>query len=158
MTSEMKQQFTLRISQANATELVVLLYEMLLQYVEEAGEAIRQQDKQTFTESINRARGCLSELLQSVNPQYEIGRNLNQLYFFCIRRLANSRYHMEEKPLAEIEKVIRPLLGAYREVSARNPAGPVMENSQSVYVGLTYGRHTLTENMADQCPNRGMFA
>ena len=65
---------------------------------------------------------------------------------------------MEEKPLAEIEKVIRPLLGAYREVSARNPAGPVMENSQSVYVGLTYGRHTLTENMADQSPNRGMFA
>ena len=60
--------------------------------------------------------------------------------------------------IAEIEKVIRPLLGAYREVSARNPAGPVMENSQSVYVGLTYGRHTLTENMADQCPNRGMFA
>ena len=91
MTSEMKQQFTLRISQANATDLVVILYEMLLQYVEEAGEAIRQQDKRTFTESINRARGCLSELLQSVNPQYEIGRNLNQLYFFCIRRLANSQ-------------------------------------------------------------------
>ena len=97
----------------------------------------------------------LKEVLKELKS---IGRNLNQLYFFCIRRLANSRYHMEEKPLAEIEKVIRPLLGAYREVSARNPAGPVMENSQSVYVGLTYGRHTLTENMADQCPNRGMFA
>lgn len=158
MTSEMKQQFTLRISQANPTELVVILYEMLLQYVEEARAAVREQNRQSVTESIKRARGCMNELLQSVNPQYEVGRNLNRIYFFCIRRLANSQYHMEEKPLTEIEKVICPLLEAYREISTRNPAGPVMENSQSVYVGLTYGRNTLTENMTDQSPNRGMFA
>lgn len=157
MTSEMKQQFTLRISQANSTELVVILYEMLLQYVEEGREAIRKQDRQTFTESINRARGCLNELLQSVNPRLEVGRNLNQLYLFCIRRLANSQYHMTEAPLSEIEKVLRPLMEAYRTIASQNTAGPVMGNSQSVYVGLTYGRNTLSENMTDQSPNRGML-
>ena len=33
-----------------------------------------------------------------------------------------------------------------------------MNNSQTVYAGLTYGKNVLTENMADQGANRGMFA
>ena len=35
MTRELKQEFTLKISQANKTELAVILYEMLLAYLEE---------------------------------------------------------------------------------------------------------------------------
>ena len=33
MTKEMKQNYTLRISQANKSELVVIVYEMLLTYI-----------------------------------------------------------------------------------------------------------------------------
>ena len=36
MTKECKQQFTLRITQANKTELIVILYEMLLAYTQDA--------------------------------------------------------------------------------------------------------------------------
>ena len=36
MKKEDKQQFTLRITQANSTQLVVILYEMLLCYLEDA--------------------------------------------------------------------------------------------------------------------------
>ena len=32
-----------------------------------------------------------------------------------------------------------------------------LQNAQVVYAGLTYGRNTLTENMADQSMNRGML-
>ena len=39
MTKECKQQFTLRITQANATQLVVILYEMTLQYLADAEQA-----------------------------------------------------------------------------------------------------------------------
>ena len=38
MTKEMKQEFTLRISQANKSGMVVILYEMLLAYLEAAGD------------------------------------------------------------------------------------------------------------------------
>ena len=44
MTSECKQQFTLRIAQANSTELIVILYEMLLCYLDEAEEAAESGD------------------------------------------------------------------------------------------------------------------
>ena len=39
MTKEMKQNYTLRISQANKSELVVIVYEMLLTYIEDAKAA-----------------------------------------------------------------------------------------------------------------------
>lgn len=157
MTKECKQQFTLRITQANPTQLVVILYEMLLCYLEEAKEALCIQDKSAFQEASRKARGCINELMQSLHMEYEPAPSLLQLYLYCIRRLAACELHKQPKAIDEIVNVIKPLHDAYTEIAGLNQAGPVMNNSQSVYAGLTYGRNTLTENMADQGANRGML-
>ncbi len=158
MTNEVKQQFTLRISQANPTEMVVILYEMLLCYLEEGRNALGNGDILAFKEANRKSRGCVNELLQSLNLKYEPAPALQQLYLFSIRRLALAEVKQDPALLTEIEKVIRPLCDAYGKIADQNQAGPVMNNSQMVYAGLTYGRNTLTENMADQGTNRGMFA
>lgn len=157
MTKECKQQFTLRISQANSTELVVILYEMLLVYLEEGEEAYRQENKLAFREAIRKARGCINELMNSLHPEYEPAPSLLQLYLFCIGRLAVCEIRKENKCFGEIKHVIQPLHDAYAEIAKLNTGGSVMGNSQTVYAGLTYGRNTLTENMADQGSNRGML-
>ena len=132
MTKDEKQQFTFRITQANSTEMIVILYEMLLCYLKEAEEAVEKEDKAAFHEAVRKARGCMNELLQSL-------------------------HHFEAAPLQEIEKVISPLKDAYAKIAPENKKGVVMKNSQTVYAGLTYGRGTLSENMADQGTNRGMY-
>lgn len=157
MTREERQQFTLRITQANATGLVVILYEMLLCYLRDAGESMRGGEEQELHAAARKARGCLNELLASLHPAYEPASALRQLYLFCIRRLAVAEAKGDETILKEIERVISPLHQAYAEVAPQNAAGSVMENSQAVYAGLTYGRNTLTENMTDQGANRGMY-
>ena len=63
MTKECKQQFTLRITQANATQLVVILYEMTLQYLTDGEQAA---DDAELLEAVRRARGCINELLNSI--------------------------------------------------------------------------------------------
>ena len=167
MNKEDRQRFTLRITQANPTELVVILYEMLLCYLEDAGEALQPgevpsrghvpQRQEEFREAIRKARGCLNELVGSLHLEYEPAPALMQLYMFCIRRLAAGEQRRDTGPLDEIKRVVEPLHDAYVKLAARNSAGPVMRNSQTVYAGLTYGRNTLTENMADQGANRGML-
>lgn len=157
MTKECKQQFTLRITQANSTQLVVILYEMLLCYLEEIKEALGKQDKAAFLEGVRKARGCINELMQSLHMEYEPAASLLQLYLYCIRRLAACELHKQPQAIDEIVKIITPLHDAYGEIAKLNQSGPVMNNSQSVYAGLTYGRNTLTENMADQGANRGML-
>ena len=57
MTKEMKQNYTLRISQANKSELVVIVYEMLLTYIEDAKAAHANGDTEGFAVSIRRAEG-----------------------------------------------------------------------------------------------------
>ena len=155
MTKECKQQFTLRITQANPTQMIVILYEMLLCYLDEAEAA---QDKVQLREAIRKARGCVNELIRSLNLEYEPAPTLLQLYLFCIRRLAFCEAKQAKEAIAEIRKVIQPLHDAYAEIEKLNDRGPVMNNSQTVYAGLTYGKNDLTENLADQGTNRGILA
>ncbi len=136
----------------------MIIYEMLLCYLEEAGSALEKEDTREFKEAVRKARGCLNELLQSLNVKYEPAPALQQLYLFCIRRLALGEAKQSAELLSEIERVIRPLHDAYDQIAGQNQSGPVMNNSQTVYAGLTYGRNSLTENMADQGANRGMLA
>lgn len=163
MKKEEKQQFTLRISQANPTELVVILYEMLLCYLEDGLEALQPEaggaeNEDRLHEAARNARGCLNELLQSLDLRYEPAPALQRLYMFCLRRLARGEQRRDGAPLEEIKRVIVPLRDAYEKLAEQNGAGPVMQNSQTVYAGLTYGRNTLTENLAGQDLNRGILA
>lgn len=158
MTKEKKQQFTLRITQANPTQLVVILYEMCLEYLDEARNALQAGEIPAFREGTRKTRGCLSELMQSLDLDYEPAPAMLQLFLFCVRRLAYSEFHRDEKALEEIESVLRPLHDAYEKIQDQNASGPVMGNAQTVYAGLTYGRNSLTENMGDPGSNRGMFA
>ena len=154
MTKECKQQFTLRITQANSTQLIVILYEMTLQYLADGEQAV---DDAGLVEAVHRARGCIKELLNSLHREYSPAGELSRLYLFCLRRLAVCEVRRDRTILEEIRKVIAPLCDAYRQIQDQDTSGPVMNNSQTVYAGLTYGRIQLTENMADQGTNRGML-
>ena len=158
MKKEQKQEFTRRITQANSTELVVILYEMLLCYLEDGENAIKHGEAELLHEAARNARGCLNELVNSLNLNYEPAPALQRLYMFCFRRLARAEQRMDSAPVDEIRRVIKPLRDAYGKIAGENSAGPVMRNSQTVYAGLTYGKNTLTENMADQGTNRGILA
>jgi len=157
MNKEDRQHFTLRITQANSTEMVVILYEMLLCYLKDAEEALEAKAEDSFKEAVRKSRGCLNELMESLDMRYKPAPELMRLYLFCIRRLARSSVRHDAALLEEIRRVITPLCDAYRQIAGDNSAGPVMGNSQAVYAGLTYGKNSLTENMADQGANRGML-
>ena len=90
MTSEIKKQFTFRVSQANPTEMAVILYEMTLQYLSDAKDAAEREDRGEYRENVRRARNCIGELLQSLNLQYEPAGALRQLYLYCVRRLSQA--------------------------------------------------------------------
>ncbi len=79
MTKELKQEFTLRISQANKTQLITILYEMVLLYLDEAKEALDTENRMEYKSVIRKIRGCINELMGSLNFEYELAQNLLQL-------------------------------------------------------------------------------
>lgn len=155
MTSELKQQFTLRISQANKSQMAVILYEMLLAYIDDAKAAHEAKDREGFQQGIKRARGCLKELMQSLHMEYPIAGNLMQLYSYANKELSKAEVKNSKKELVRIEQMMSKLHDAYETASKQDTSSPVMLNAQTVYAGLTYGRNNLTENLADQGSSRG---
>ena len=158
MTKELKQQFTLRITQANKSELIVILYDMLLAYVEDAKEAHAEENRAAFHDAIRKIRGCNQELIASLNLEHEPAMNLLSLYIYVNRELVHADVRNDIEPLNHVVMVISGLKEAYEIVASKDKSGAVMQNTQTVYAGLTYGRGELTENMADQGLNRGFLA
>lgn len=157
MTNELKQAYTLRISQANKTELVVILYEMFSDYAKEAKESLQTGNKSSIKESLGRARGCVNELVESLHLEQEIAQNLLQLYLYVYRELLKCEMDKDAVHIENALKVMLPLKEAYKTISSEDTSGPVMSNAQTVVAGLTYGRNDINESMADQGASRGFY-
>ena len=155
MTKELKQQYTLKITQANKTQLVVILYEMLLIYLEEAVSAHEKKDRAGFREGIRKARGCLKELMTSLHFEYEPALNLWQLYLYANKELAMADVRNSTQELSHVKMIMIKLHDAYEQISGRDTSGPVMANTQTVDAGRSYGRNSLTENLDGQGGDRG---
>lgn len=157
MKDELKQQYALRITQANKTGLVVILYEMFLTYIDDAKMDLKGQDNKTFRSNIQRARGCLKELMGSLNYDYELASNLLKLYIYVSKLLVTADLHKDEKALDEACKIMQKLHDACETISKEDHSAPVMGNTQTVYAGLTYSKNDLTVNLDEGGGSRGFF-
>lgn len=155
MNTEKKQEFTLRITKANKTQLVVILYDMVLAYLEDAQGALGQENRKEYKWNIERAKDCIDELLNSLHFEYEIAGILRGLYFFYKRELSTAAIRYEDKRIVQVADMIRELRESYEQVAAQDTSAPIMENTQKVYAGLTYGKDSLNVNLSDQGSNRG---
>ena len=156
MTKEMKQNYTLRISQANKSELVVIIYEMLLTYIEDARTAHADGDTGLFAGSLRKAENCIRELMASLHMDYVLAGKLLSLYVYAVKLLSKAKLHNSTKELAEVEKMMRKLHDAYAAVSREDTSDSVMENTQTVYAGLTYGKNQLMESLSNEGSLRGL--
>lgn len=155
MTKELKQEYTLRITQANKTQLITILYEMILLYIDEAKDALDIDSRADYKMAVRKIQGCVNELMDSLHLEYDLAQKLLQLYLYINRELAQASIHYNMEHLEHVRMVIGELQKAYKKIEGQDHTGPVMGNSQTVYVGLTYGKSTLTESIADPAANRG---
>ncbi len=155
MTQELKQEYTRKISQANKTQLIVILYEMAVIYMGEAKSAHAEDNRAEFRAAIRRTRGCVNELMASLHFEYEMAMQFLQLYLYVNRDLARAEVRGSVEPILNAEKVIKGLHGAYQELSKQDTSAPVMTNTQTVYTGLTYDKKQLLENLTNHSGNRG---
>ncbi|WP_026495418.1 flagellar export chaperone FliS [Butyrivibrio sp. WCD3002] len=158
MTREKIQTYTRRITMANKTQMITILYEMVLDYIDDAKKAYEEDDENMYTESMYRAMSCIDELIHSLNISYELGRTLLELYLFEKRTLISCTVKMNEERLSHVVKTFESLRAAYIELEKKDAESAVMTNVPKVYAGLTYGRGTLSESVLGNVTSRGFMA
>ncbi len=155
MTKEQIQQYTLRITQANKTQIIVILYDMILDDVQDAQKNYANGDFEAFKNHCNHIKRCVADLMEALDFNYQISHNLMQLYLFVNREASTAVIRKDPTRLEIIQEIASNLKEAFAQISEQDPSGPIMENTQTVYAGLTYGRGDLNENLQDQGMSRG---
>ena len=150
MTDEMKQEFTRRITAANRTEMVVITYEIALEYLKEADEA---GSGEPFYEAVKHAKRCIEQLRNVLDYNYEISHTLMRLYNFISEELDRAVMRNDPSCYTESRKILTELHEAWSEIADQDDSGQMMQNTEKVYAGLTYGREGAAESTAD--PVRG---
>ena len=72
MEKERLQEYAARVTQANRSELVVIIYEATIASIEEGKKYLSAGEIEPARKEIARARGMITELMGSLDLQYEI--------------------------------------------------------------------------------------
>lgn len=159
MEKERLQEFATRVTQANRSELVVVIYEAAIASIKEGKKYLEADDVENMRKEIERARGMLTELMRSLDMQYTISHNLRQLYVYAYRELCQGVALRQPALFDHAMNVLEGLLPSFQEIAKQDDSDPVMQNTQKIYAGLTYGRGTLNETVGTGIgPNRGFEA
>ena len=82
MTKEEIQEYSLRITQGNRSDLVVVTYDIILKYLNDARAEYQSGEKEQFVLFIKKANDFLAELMRALDLQYPMSRNLMSIYRF----------------------------------------------------------------------------
>lgn len=146
MKDQFKQEFTRRITCANKTQLVVIMFEMFHQEVNDAVEYCKIGNYANMHAEITRSRNIVSELINSLDMSYNISRNLYAIYRFVEKKLIESDVRREESGLKQADALMLQLHDSFEQVAKLDTDGPMMANSEPVYAGMTYGRDNIIES------------
>ena len=159
MTKEQINEFTYRITNANSGQMVVVLYDMELVYIEEALSL--QGDKEKFVTKLKQAQKVHQELMNTLSYEEApvVALDVMALYLFVNKKLVESIVKRESIDLDAAVKVLKDLRVGFDAHAKLDQSKPMMQNSHQVYAGLTYGKGYLKESydvMAQQ--SRGFKA
>lgn len=159
MEKERLQEYAARVSQANRSELVVVIYEVVLKSIEE-GKALLEADKVEEARSeAARARGMITELMSSLDMQYTISHYLRQLYIYAYHEICHAIAERKPELFDHASDIFNSLLPSFEEVAKQDTSEPVMQNTQQIFAGLTYGKGALHETIGvGLSPKRGFEA
>jgi flagellar protein FliS len=159
MKKEAIQTFTARVTQASKSELIVILYEMILNEIKDARSAYETGDLTLYERELKRAQKFVNELIVALDFQYQISYDLSSLYLYVNKLIITAIIKKNPVSLDSAESVLNKLLIGFEGVSKADNSGPMMRNTQQLYAGLTYGKGKLNETYIDPSNrSRGFIA
>ena len=82
MTKEEKNIFSLRIANSSKTELIVITYDIIVNYVDAACDAYEKEDLEAVVFNLQQAKRFLNNLSSCLDFKYRISHELMSLYIF----------------------------------------------------------------------------
>jgi flagellar protein FliS len=136
----------MRITQAGVGELTVIMLEMEMQWINEAVDAFNSNDMETYIDCVDKAQATQVELMNVLNLDNEVSKDVYSVFCFFNKQLINSKIKRQPQELDKIVDMLNKYHESFSQIASTDNQGPVMEQSEKVYAGLTYGSGGLVES------------
>ncbi|OPJ56038.1 flagellar export chaperone FliS [Alkalithermobacter paradoxus] len=141
-----KEYLASRVMSSNDAQLVAILYEGLIDTLNEGISYINKNEKENLDKSANKCRDIVSELLATLKGNSDIANNLRSLYIYTNKLITEGQVKKDESKFKDAIKVITPIYEAWVELGneiakkeSTKPKGP------SIVSGATYGKGHLND-------------
>lgn len=149
MTKETIQEFTNRISQANKTEMIVIVFDIALCHIDEAIQSYKSPSNDSFNTSIKYAQKCINDLIEALNFDYEISNQLLQSYTYVSKQLLFAKLNNSTSYLDNAKSILSSMKDAFVKLAEQDESPAMSETTEHVVVGMTYGKTNLNENIVN---------
>ena len=135
--------------------MIVILYDIALVYVNDAIRFMDEKDMANARIQADFAKKCIEEMIHNLHFEYELAKNLHKIYLSMKKSLREGIMDEKKEQLISVKTNLQKLREAYAQIASQDDSAPVMSHTQTVVAGLTYGRHSLNENLSDVGSDRG---
>lgn len=108
---------------ASPGQLVVMLYDGALRFLEEAARAYRSGEGAAGDRAVTRAERVLLELMGCLDLRYELAQTLLGLYRFSFQQLADARRRRDAQALDQVRGWLGDLRDAWAQAERHTRAG-----------------------------------
>ncbi|CBK75467.1 Flagellar protein FliS [Butyrivibrio fibrisolvens 16/4] len=149
--------FTLKIASSNGCGLISILYDIYGEYEQDALDQFAAGQVDDAIVALKKCAEVVNHLQKDLNFNYRVSSNLYALYDYVQRNVSKSIYKANEEGLLEAKKVMDELGDAFDQVAKKDSSAPIMQNTQYVRAGVTYGREALNESLMGNGTSRGFW-
>ena len=102
---------------AGPVDLIVMLYDALKKNIILGRRGIEKNDVPGAHKALMKAQMILTELINSLDMNYDISAELLELYEFALRNIADANMHKNIEPLAPVVEMVDSIREAWKEIS-----------------------------------------
>lgn len=146
MTEEQMDTYKMRIAQAGIAEMTTIMLEMEMQWIQDASAAYTEKKLEEFERCVDKAQSVQVELMNVMNMENPVAVDVYSVFVYINKQLIRAK--IKRRPL-EFERLVAMLEkyhAGFGELIKTDQGGPVMQLSEKVYAGLTYGAGGLVES------------
>ncbi len=146
MSNEEMNVYKMRITQAGVGELAVVMLEMEIQWLKESLEAYSAGDIDIYCEDLDKASLTQIELMNILNLDNEVSKDVYAVYIYFNKQIINSKIKRKPQDIDRVIIMLEKYHESFKQIADTDTDGPVMQSSEKVYAGLTYGNGGLVES------------
>lgn len=104
------------VNTASPGDLTLMLYNGCLKFIKQGKLAIENNDVETKHINLVKAQNIITELMVTLNTDYEVGKSMMQMYDYMKRRLIEANTKSDVEILNEVEGYVVEFRDTWKEV------------------------------------------